>query len=330
MSAPVLPPFSWLAVKQFLHGFFPGPPTFVEKDYPSLDGKVVIVTGGSAGAGYETAKSLAGATNAKVYIFARNEEKTLNAIKRLELEVAKEYNKPKVDVHFIKIDLGDLTTIRPAAEKFLSLEQRLDIVIHNAGIKPDEYATTKQGYEIQLGTNAIGPHLLQKYLDPLLIKTSQAAKPLETRVVWVGSTAHWRAPLGGVHWADPNLKDSVADLRYAQSKAINVIQAIGWHKYHPDAKNVLSLSVCPGYLSTDIQGADGTWKKTLSNWILYPSRNGAFTELFAALSPGLGKENQGGHIISFGHVAPIREDVKDDLNVDKTWNYLEEQVKSYI
>ncbi|KAG2736698.1 hypothetical protein G9P44_000788 [Scheffersomyces stipitis] len=330
-TAPPNIPFpGLLGWKAMINGYFPSNPSYTEEQYPKLDGKVVIVTGGNTGVGYQTAKSLAGSTNAKVYIFARSEEKALAAIRRMELEVAQEYNKSSINVHFIKLDLGDLTTIKASADEFLSKENRLDIVIHNAGVMGTSVGSkTVQGVELQLGTNCFGPHLLQKYFDPLVIETSKTNKPYESRIVWVASSAHFQSPERGIHYADPNFVDTphLPRVLYCQSKAVNIMQAIAWPKNHPGADRVLSVSLCPGFLNTDIQRhASGIWKWFIP-WVLHDPRYGAYTELYAALNPEL--KNQGEYYQSFGKLGDIRPDIKLEENVDKAWAYCEEQVKAY-
>ncbi|ABN64902.1 short-chain alcohol dehydrogenase retinol dehydrogenase Protochlorophyllide reductase [Scheffersomyces stipitis CBS 6054] len=329
---PKVPCMTWGAFMQITDNFWPGPPTLTEKDYPSLTGKVVIVTGGNTGVGYQTAKSLAGSTNAKVYIFARSEEKALAAIRRMELEVAQEYNKNKIDVHFIKLDLGDLTTIKASADEFLSKEDRLDIIIHNAGVMtPPKGSKTAQGFELQLGTNAIGPHLFQKFLDPLFIKTSKSNKPGESRVVWVASSGHFFSPEGGIFYPDPNFRNTnFPSMRiYGQSKACNVMQSVEWPKHHPEATNVISLNLCPGALKTDLQRHTGTAGRIMSG-LLHDARKGAYTELFAALSPSITVKDQGIHVISFGKIGFNRKDLKDPANTSKAWDFLDKQVEKYL
>lgn len=319
---------------QVFHGFFPGKPTFLEKDYPPLDNKVVIVTGGNGGVGYEVVKSLAGSTNAKIYIFSRNEEKAKQAIEKVKLEVAQEYLKSVESINFIKVDFADLTTIKPAVDQFLKQEERLDIIIHNAGVMtPPRNSKTKQGYQLELGTNVIGPHLLQTLLDPLLISTSTHNKPNESRIVWVGSTSHFFAPLGGLNWQDPNYENSPnVPLKemYSQSKALNIMEAIQWPRKHPTASNVVSVSVCPGYLRTGLQRNMPFWLRVGYNLTFHNPRYGAYTELFAALSPDVTREKNGEHIISFGQWGLIRSDIKKEENCERVWDYLDEQIKPYL
>ncbi|EGW31397.1 short-chain alcohol dehydrogenase [Spathaspora passalidarum NRRL Y-27907] len=333
MSGPVVPPRGWEQWKQIIHGFFPGKPKFTEGQYPSFEGKVVIVTGGNTGVGYETVKSLAGSTKAKLYIFSRSEEKTLEAIKQIQLEVAKEYNISNREIHFIKVDLSDLETIKPAVQKFLSQESRLDLIIHNAGVMtPPVGSKSKQGYELQLGTNTIGPHLLQRLLDPIFIETSKKNAPGVSRIVWVASSGHQFAPLGGFHWDDVNFeKMKVTNndqmMIYGQSKAGNVIQARTWTRKHNTGSQIISSSICPGFLDTDLQRHISSFEKVMYKFILHPRRMGAYTELFAAFSPDV---KDGSHSISFGVPGHARKDLLDPEVCDKVWNYLNKVTDPYM
>ncbi|EGW31396.1 uncharacterized protein SPAPADRAFT_56254 [Spathaspora passalidarum NRRL Y-27907] len=330
MSAPIIPSKSWQDWKQMLHGFWPGKPKFTEDQYPSFEGKVIIVTGGNTGVGYETVKSLAGSTKAKLYVFSRNEEKTLEAIKQIQLEVAKEYNVSNTDINFIQIDLSDLDTIKPAAEKFLSQESRLDLIIHNAGVMmPPLGSKTKQGYELQFGTNVIGPHLLQRLLDPIFIKTAKTNAPGESRIVWVSSSAHQLAPLGGFYWEDVNFeKTNAADsLIYGQSKAGAIMQARTWTRKHNTGSQIISSSLCPGFLNTDLQRYATSFEKVLYSLFFHPRRMGAYTELFAAFSPDV---KDGSHSISFGTPGHARKDIIQDEACDKLWDYLTEATNPYM
>ena len=251
------PSLSWAEKKQFLSIFWPPKPTFLPADYPDLAGKVVIVTGGNTGVGYQTAKLMAGVCNAKVYILSRNEEKTKLAIENIQKEIQHEYNK-EVKLRFVKLDLSDLSSIKQSANNFLKEEDRLDIIIHNAGVMtPPMGSKTAQGYDLQWGTNVLGPFLLQKLLDPIFIETSTKNPPNLSRVVWVSSTSHLGAPAnGGIYWEDVNFEDPSKKYSngeiYGQSKAGIITNAIQWSKRYSKG-NIVSVSLCPGALKTDLQ-----------------------------------------------------------------------------
>ncbi|KAK6200169.1 uncharacterized protein RJT21DRAFT_86278, partial [Scheffersomyces amazonensis] len=307
-----------------------GSPQFTEKDYPSFEGKVVIVTGASAGVGYEVVKLLSRSTKAKIYAFGRNPEKTLAAMKRLEIEVASEFNKTNLDIHYIEIDFSDLTTIKPAVEKFLEKETRLDLIIHNAAVMSPPLGTvTKQGYELQLGTNNIGPQLLQKLLDPLFIETSNKNNHGESRIVWVSSNASFSAPLGGIHLPDPNFRttEALPWILYSQTKAINILQSKYWLKANPEATNVTSVSLSPGILKTELQRNITGLQSIILYFISHLPIYGAYTELFAAFSPVV---KSGDYIESFGKIGSSRYDLDDLEYAKNAYEYLEEQIKDYL
>ena len=89
---------------------WPPKPTWGVNDIPDLSGKVIVVTGGNTGIGYETAKALL-AKNAKVYLACRSEAKAQAAIAKLKEETGKE-------ALFLQLDLGDLKAVKRAAEEF--------------------------------------------------------------------------------------------------------------------------------------------------------------------------------------------------------------------
>ncbi|KAI5955435.1 hypothetical protein CANMA_004615 [Candida margitis] len=333
MSYPDIPRNSLSDWRQLAHGMWPSKPTFKEDRYPSLEGKVVIVTGGNTGLGYETVKSLAGSTKARIYIFSRNKEKTLNAIDDLKLEVQKEYSVKNREIGFVQVDLSDLTSIKPAVEEFLKKEDRLDIIIHNAGVMmPPQGSKSKQGYEIQIGTNVLGHHLLQRLLDPIFIKTSETNPKGLSRIVWLSSTYHMFAPRGGIFWEDinfekvPKFNNLTKTQLYGQSKAANLIQARTWSRKH-DYPNVISSSICPGYLNTDLQRHASALERYVYQYVLWPKRMGAYTELYAALSPDV---KDGDHSISFGTPAKGREDLLSDEVGDKVWTWLDKETDPYV
>lgn len=88
----------------------PPKPKFGIDDIPDLTGKVIIVTGGYTGVGYETVKPLL-VKNAKVYIAARSKSKADAAIQKLKDETGKE-------ALFLELDLASLKAVKKAAEEF--------------------------------------------------------------------------------------------------------------------------------------------------------------------------------------------------------------------
>jgi retinol dehydrogenase-12 len=180
------------------------------------------VTGASSGVGQELAQILY-SKNAKVYIAARSSEKASKAIASIESAISKSHG----ELVFLHLDLDDLTTIKASANEFLSKEQRLDVLFNNAGVmRPPLGSKTKQGYELQIGTNNLAPFLFTKFLTPILVTTAKSSPTGSVRVVWVSSSAaEFVAPKGGV---DMSLLDGHGKSTfeyYGISKAGNILHS---------------------------------------------------------------------------------------------------------
>ncbi len=125
-----------------------------------IDDKVVIITGGTGGLGFETARNLA-SRGGRIYITTRGEEKGNEAVNSIRQLTGND------NVHFIKLDLGSISSIREFSETFHRLEYRLDILINNAGTASN-YKRTEDGFEENIGVNHLGHFLLTHLLLDLL------------------------------------------------------------------------------------------------------------------------------------------------------------------
>ncbi|KAJ7601459.1 hypothetical protein DFH06DRAFT_1352794 [Mycena polygramma] len=114
--------------------------------------QIILITGGNAGLGYETAKQVL-LKGAKVYIAARSPEKATEAIKRLRSETKAGEDR----VLFVKLDLADLHSVRAGAADFLAREKQLDILFNNGGVMmTPPHLLTAQNFDLQFGTNVLG------------------------------------------------------------------------------------------------------------------------------------------------------------------------------
>ena len=188
------------------------------------------MTGSSSGVGKELAQILY-SHNAKVYIAARSSEKASAAIDFMKTN----FPDSKGELVFLSLDLDDLSTIKKSAEEFLSKEKKLDVLWNNAGVMvPPQGSKTKQGYEMQLGTNNLAPFLFTKLLTPTLIKTAKVSPPGTVRVVWVSSSiAEGFSPKNGVDMDNLDYKtDKSAWRKYGMSKAGNILHSKEYAKRH--------------------------------------------------------------------------------------------------
>jgi retinol dehydrogenase-12 len=185
--------------------------------------QVFIVTGGASGIGKELVQILY-SHNAKVYVAARSSEKAARSIESIKTS----FPSSQGELVYLHLDLDDLTTIKSSAQEFLDKEQKLDVLWNNAGVMiPPQGSKTKQGYELQLGTNDLAPFLFTKLLTPILLKTAKESAPGAVRVVWVSSSvAEGASPKGGVDLSNLDYKkDQGAWHKYAVSKAGNILHS---------------------------------------------------------------------------------------------------------
>jgi retinol dehydrogenase 12 len=169
--------------------------------------------------------------NAAVWIAARNKEKGLNAIAAIK----EAHPTSSGRLEYLKLDLSDLSTIKASAEEFLAREKRLDVLFNNAGVMvPPHGSKTAQGYELQLGTNCLGPFLFTQLLTPILVATAKTAPKGSVRVAWVSSSAaDLLSPTGGVDMQNIDYKrDILYPFKYGVSKAGNYYHATEYARRH--------------------------------------------------------------------------------------------------
>jgi NAD(P)-dependent dehydrogenase (short-subunit alcohol dehydrogenase family) len=118
-------------------------------DIPDQTGRTAVITGANTGLGYETAAALA-AKRAHVVLAVRNLDKGKEAADRIVAAT------PGASVAVQELDLTSLKSVRAAAEEVRSQHDTLDLLINNAGVMFTPKATTKDGFELQFGTNHLG------------------------------------------------------------------------------------------------------------------------------------------------------------------------------
>ncbi|RKU45315.1 hypothetical protein DL546_007243 [Coniochaeta pulveracea] len=217
------------------------------KDIPSLAGKVILVTGGNTGLGKQSILELARyGKPAKIYLAARNQEKAKGAIEDVKNHA------PDAPIVPLDLDLTSFESIKKAARTFANQEERLDVLMLNAGIMAVPNATTKEGYEIQFGTNHVGHALLTKLLMPTLLKTARRPEKPDVRVVVLTSAGLGLASPGeGIKFDTVKTDGSALYTwtRYGQSKLANALFARELAKRYPEVK---AVAVHPGAVDTQL------------------------------------------------------------------------------
>ena len=235
-----------------------------------LAGKTYAITGGNSGLGLEAAKILAG-KGARVVITSRSQAKAEAALDQVR-SVA-----PNADLDHLPLDLADPESVEKAAMELRAKCPQLDALINNAGVMQTPEARTKQGFELQLGTN----HLGHFRLNSLLIDHLEACG---SRIVAVSSIAH---KYGSIVLDDLNFESRAYSptTAYTQSKLANLLYAFELQRrLAARGSHAVAIACHPGYAATNLQsagvgmqGGSGLWRR------LY-----GFTNRFMAQSATLG------------------------------------------
>ncbi|TRX87800.1 hypothetical protein FHL15_011308 [Xylaria flabelliformis] len=317
--------------------FFPPKPDFNE--IGSQDGKVFIVTGGASGIGYELTKMLY-QRGGHVYIAGRSESKVQAAIKELEGATTTGTAVGKLD--FLRLELDDLTSIKASVDEFKSKETKLHVLWNNAGVsRPPIGSSSKQGIELQLATNCLGPFLFTQLLLPLmqstaLNETKNGHSLGSVRVVWTSSqSVELTAPKGGIIMSELHHPPADATRLYNTSKAGNLFLAFELARRH----GIASVSTNPGAASTNLF-RHTPYVKYLAWPLLHKPAMAASTQLFAGVSKDIGEADlKGGYIIPWGRVsAHLRDDLQEAMQLPEEggsgkasefWDYCAEATSKF-
>ena len=216
---------------------------FLDRNKYRLDGYVVIITGGSAGIGKETARELA-LRGAEVLMANRDLEKSASVIAALKAEEGTEAL-PEGRISVKQLNLADLSSVRSFADEVKRKYAAIDILINNAGKMGGERIVTKDGYESQFQTNHLGHFLLTHLLMEKLLVSKHKPK-----VINLSSRAH---ESGRINLDDLQCEASYPANgfgAYANSKLMNVLftKALA-EKY---AGKVNAYAVHPGVVKTEL------------------------------------------------------------------------------
>jgi NAD(P)-dependent dehydrogenase (short-subunit alcohol dehydrogenase family) len=179
-----------------------------------------------------------------------------------------------VSIEMVELDLSSFDSIRKGAAAIDSLVPTIDVLINNAAVVTSTHEFTKDGLELQFGTNHIGPFLLTNLLMPKLLAAAQKSPPGSTRVANVTSQGHVISPIRfsdhkfekrpedipteerpmsrpGVSFDPPPGETYVPFVSYGQSKTANILMSVYLNQKLSSA-GIQSIATHPGSIWTDL------------------------------------------------------------------------------
>jgi NAD(P)-dependent dehydrogenase (short-subunit alcohol dehydrogenase family) len=198
-------------------------------DLPSLAGTTFVVTGGNSGLGLVAAREL-GRAGARVVLAVRDPARGERAAAAIP-----------GGAEVLRLDLADLSSVRAFAEAW---DGELDVLINNAGLMAPPERRTKDGFELQIGTNHLGHFALTNLLLP----------HVADRVVTISSFAHrtGRIRLDDLNWERSRYQRWPA---YGQSKLANLLFTLELQRRLAEAgSSVRAVAAHPGWAATNLQG----------------------------------------------------------------------------
>lgn len=232
-----------------------------------LTGRRCLVTGANSGIGFETAVGLA-ERGADVTLLCRNAARGAEAIGRLRERT------PNGQAALELIDVSDLASVRSFVDRFG--HDPIDVLVHNAGVLPDDRVETDDGLELTFATHVAGPFLLTRLLRPNLEASSDG------RVVWVSSGGMYtrRLQVDDPQWTHRSY-DGV--LAYAETKRAQVVLS---EMFAEDFRgtNVTVNAMHPGWADTPAVRSSLPLFHRVTRLILRTPAEGADTVLWLAAS----------------------------------------------
>jgi NAD(P)-dependent dehydrogenase (short-subunit alcohol dehydrogenase family) len=237
---------------------------------PSTEGKIAVVTGANSGIGFATARALA-SSGATVVMACRNLERGELARQRILTETRNE----RVAVE--ALDVSELSSVRDFAARFSARHERLDVIVHNAGVLVHERSETSDGIETTFATHVLGPFALTHLLRGMLTRSQPS------RVIWVTSGGMYTTAL------DPDDLQSRQEpfdgvKAYARCKRAQVMLTEAFaRRLGPEGVHVHAMH--PGWADTPgVRRSLPSFHKVLAP-LLRSDEQGADTAVWLATSP---------------------------------------------
>lgn len=290
-----------------------GPKGWTPDRIGSLKGKTYLITGASSGTGFEAAKILA-SKGGKVVMLNRNPKKSEDCIAAIKQELGS-----NVDVSYIRIDLGDQSSVKAAAAEILEKVHRIDALMCNGAIaQVPKQKITVDGWESQMGVNHYGHFTLQALLYPLIEKS-------KGRIVTVGSMGY-NMGIKTIKFDDLNWdKDYTPNDAYSQSKLAQIMSVYELQdRLKKEGKTDVKAYAChPGSSRTSLITTSGSLMMRIIFGLMKLSpltqsaEKGAYPELMCATEEDLDQKGFYGPTGRSNWVGPVGEHKLESHAKDK-------------
>ncbi|KAJ2715003.1 Retinol dehydrogenase 12 [Coemansia spiralis] len=284
-----------------------------EKSVIPNEERLAIVTGANCGIGLETARAI-GRAGYTTILACRNPTLGQEAVEQLERQTGLVGR-----FKFMQLDLASIESVDKFVSDIRAREGAIDLLVNNAGVMACPLSKTKDGIELQFGTNHVGHFVLTMGLLDQLKQARGGA-----RIVVVSSVA-------ALAQRKINYDLIVQEHRYrkwenyALVKLANLLFANALAR-KLEGTNVTVNSLHPGTVATNLMRHVGaSWLNSIVQKVLFDDvHTGSVTSIYAALAPELASET--GQFFSHGLHADMHPDGNNIEAQDELWDYTEKLV----
>jgi NAD(P)-dependent dehydrogenase (short-subunit alcohol dehydrogenase family) len=273
-----------------------------------MQGKVVVITGGTSGIGQVAAETLAG-MGARIVLVARSQNRGEATLARLRALAPGQ----KHSVYYC--DVSRLAELNRLASEIKAAEPRIDVLVNNAGAAFGQRQVTEDGLELTFATNHMSYFVLTQHLLGPLSSASGA------RVINTSSHAHYRAT---IDFDDLQMQNKYSSIRaYSTSKLYNILFTRGLVR-RLEGTGITANSLHPGFVKTRLgdnaSGFGAAIFRFMKNFAITPEK-GAETIVYLASSDEVAKSN-GLYFYKCKPVEPSKL-AQDPAVAERLWEYTE-------
>ena len=278
----------------------------------AIAGKVSIVTGANTGLGRATAMELA-RQGSRVFLASRSETRTTPVVDA----ITQEYGPDRAA--YLPLDLASLHSVKAAANRFLTRDLPLHVLVNNAG-EVGQTGCTADGFQMSFGVNYLGHYLFTR----LLLERMQASAP--ARIVHVSSDMHYGAK--EIDWTKLRAPSRLPGIsEYRISKLANVLfNAALARKLDDSGPNTYAAH--PGGVATDIYRRIPQPVRSLITRALLTPAEGARTQVHLAVDPALA--DQTGFYYANERPKQPSSLARDEQLAEELWARSEAWVAGYL